>query len=84
VKDLMEEVLSIVEGDVNWLDRAAEHFESFASRTDGAEKPTLELLTAVYRERAGFQQALAEKMRRQMQLTQPDISDEHSPDLVPG
>jgi len=56
------------------LEDAARHFESFRSdQHDANEKAEWELLAAVYRERAGFHQVLAEKMRSQIQLTQLDI-----------
>jgi hypothetical protein len=78
MRDLFSEVLSIVEDDVIWLNDAARHYGTIASRPGDAEKPTWDLLAAVYQERARFHQALAEKMRSQVQLTQPNISDEHS------
>jgi hypothetical protein len=76
VSELFKEVLSIVECEVRWLEHAAQPYELFGGERRDAEKPAWDLLAAVYRDRARFHQALAAKMRGQIQLTPPDIFGE--------
>jgi|HubBroStandDraft_6_1064221.scaffolds.fasta_scaffold1449560_1 hypothetical protein len=71
MNELVNEVLSLAEGNARWLDAAAQHFEHFATQLTEHEKAQLHLLAAVYRERAQTLQSKAEKVRQSLA---PDAS----------
>jgi hypothetical protein len=54
MKELLKEVLSLAEGNPDWLDDAARYFEDYASQRNEYEKARCQLLAAVDRERAQF------------------------------
>ncbi|HWO32653.1 MAG TPA: hypothetical protein VNO32_27975 [Candidatus Acidoferrum sp.] len=61
---LLNEVLSFVEGDVRWWDEAAQRVEELASGLPEAERAKWDLLAAVYRERAQAHTELAGSVRK--------------------
>ncbi|HWO33605.1 MAG TPA: hypothetical protein VNO32_32820 [Candidatus Acidoferrum sp.] len=61
---LLNEVLSFVEGDVRWWDEAAQRVEELARRLSEAERAKWELLAAVYRERAQAHTELVGSVRK--------------------
>jgi hypothetical protein len=61
---LLNEVLSFVEGDVRWWDEAAQRVEELARRLPEAERAKWELLAAVYRERAQAHTELVGSVRK--------------------
>ena len=63
MNELLKGALSLAEGDAKWLDDAARHFEECASQLNEKEKAELQLLAAVYRERAQVCQSLVGKAR---------------------
>jgi len=73
MNELVNEVLSLAEGNAKWLDAAARHFEHFATQLTEHEQAQLHLLAAVYRERAQTIQDTAEKVRQSLA---PDASAE--------
>jgi hypothetical protein len=66
MNELVNEVLSLAEGNADWLDHAARHFERFAAQLHEVEKAQWHLLAAVYRERAQAIQSKAEKVRQSL------------------
>ncbi len=62
--ELLKEVLSVVEEDVQWWNDAAEYCEDFASNLPEEERVKWELLAAGYRERAKTHSQLSAKMRQ--------------------
>jgi hypothetical protein len=66
MNELVNEILSLAEGNAKWLDHAARHFEQFAAQLHEAEKAQWHLLAVVYRERAQAMQNQAEKVRRSL------------------
>jgi hypothetical protein len=66
MNELVNEVLSLAEGNAKWLEHAARHFEQFAAQLHEVEKAQWHLLAAVYRERAQTIQDTAEKVRQNL------------------
>ncbi|HXN28981.1 MAG TPA: hypothetical protein VN902_17765 [Candidatus Acidoferrales bacterium] len=66
MNELVNEVLSLAEGNAKWLDAAARHFEHFATQLTENEKAQLDLLAAVYRERAQTIQDTAQRVRQSL------------------
>jgi ABC-type transporter Mla subunit MlaD len=66
MNELVNEVLSLAEGNAKWLDAAARHFEHFATQLAENEKAQLDLLAAVYRERAQTIQDTAQRVRQSL------------------
>jgi hypothetical protein len=50
LEELLNEVLSFVEGDTRWWDEAAQHVEELASSLTEVEQAKWRLLVAVYHE----------------------------------
>jgi hypothetical protein len=68
--ELVDELLSTIEDDVQWFNDAARHYEKLAaSKLDRLEKSQWNLLATVFRERARHHEDLAKKMRTDEQLT---------------
>jgi hypothetical protein len=61
---LLNEVLSFVEGDVRWWDEAAQHVEELTSGLSEAERTKWQLLVAVYHERARAHTELVGSIRK--------------------
>jgi hypothetical protein len=74
---LLNEVLSFVEGDIRWWDEAAQHVEELTSGLPEAERRKWQVLVAVYRERAQAHTELYSRERSEMvwRLTQTGISE---------
>jgi hypothetical protein len=66
MKELLNEALSLAEGDAIWLDEAARYFEDYASQLNDGEKAELQLLAAVYLERAQRSQTAIGKVRQSL------------------
>jgi hypothetical protein len=66
MNDLLNEALSLAEGDAKWMEDAARYFEDYASQLIDGEKPKWELLGAVYRERAQVSQSAVGKVRQSL------------------
>jgi len=71
MNELVNEVLSLAEGNAKWLEHAARHFEQFAAQLHEVEKAQWHLLAAVYRERAQAFQSQAEKVRQRLVTDSP-------------
>ncbi len=64
MEELLKEVLSFVEGDVQWWDEAAQHVEELASGLPETEQAKWQLLVAVYHERARAHTELVGRVRK--------------------
>jgi hypothetical protein len=64
LEELLKEVLSFVEGDASWWDKAAQHVEELASGLPESEQAKWQLLAAVYRERAKAHTELVARIRK--------------------
>jgi hypothetical protein len=64
LEELLEEVLSFVEGDARWWDEAAQHVEELASGLPEAQQAKWQLLVAVYHERAKAHTELVGNVRK--------------------
>jgi hypothetical protein len=63
LEDRERELLSFIEGDAAWWDRAAQDCEDLAKKLGGEDEARLILLCAVYRERAQAHRELVKSMR---------------------
>jgi hypothetical protein len=64
MEDMLQEVLTFVEGDARWWDEAAQHVEDLASGLPEAERVKWDLLAAVYQERARAHTELVGSLRK--------------------